>query len=88
MCPGGRALTPSAGPAILRFMETSDNATEAPDEAPVPTGIAAQDRASPSTTELTDSQSTEGHLALMAWRSVGPRPSYPWPAEYNPPPLA
>ncbi len=44
----GRALPPRGGRAILRCMETPDNATEASDEAPAPTGIAAQDWATAS----------------------------------------
>lgn len=43
-----RALRSPAGRAILRSMETPDNATEASDEAPAPTGIAAQDWATAS----------------------------------------
>ena len=39
-----QALPPSVGRAILRSMETPDNATEAP----APTGIAAQDWATAS----------------------------------------
>ncbi|CAO0834394.1 hypothetical protein SMICM17S_05211 [Streptomyces microflavus] len=37
-----RALPPLVGRAIVRFMETPDNATEHPEEAPAATGIAAQ----------------------------------------------
>ncbi|PZX38704.1 bacterioferritin (cytochrome b1) [Streptomyces sp. DvalAA-21] len=48
MYPADRGLPPPHERAILRSMETPDNATEAIDGAPSPTGIAAQDWATAS----------------------------------------
>lgn len=48
MSPSHRTLPPLVGRAIVRFMETPDNATDHPEEAPGATGIAAQDWATAS----------------------------------------
>lgn len=48
MSPPHRTLSPLVGRAIVRFMETPDNATDHPEEAPGATAIAAQDWATAS----------------------------------------